>query len=274
MGALLAAPLALGTAAAHAQLIEGDSEQSSSQNLASNQSGGDQNSANTANSSQDVGATLIIGDVGQAGEQDVSSKQSGGDTQNSANTANNAQSLGSLILIGDARQRNRQRASADQSHKKGIQNSANALSNAQSIATDVIIGDSDQDNNQSSLTSQTAESTASEGSTIVFGGIIEISVDDDLPWSISGSSRSIRSAEPRRSTRAPRSTTRRSSSAARSHDASVSVRGAAGLHPRCHAPGLLLTGAGVLSSAIATARGAAHPGLPRYWRRSPTLGDT
>ena len=125
--------------------------------------------------------TLIIGDVGQAGEQDVSSKQIGGDTQNSANTANDAQSLGSLILIGDARQRNRQRASADQSHKKGIQNSANALSNAQSIATDVIIGDSDQDNNQSSLTSQTAESTASDGSTIVIGGIIEISVDDDLP---------------------------------------------------------------------------------------------
>lgn len=182
LGGLLAAGLLLGTTAARAQVVVGDAGQSNSQSIGANQTGADvQNSLNNANSTQEVDASVVIGNVDQAGQQDISTTQDGGGTQNSTNNANNAQVLGSFLVVGDAAQGNRQTVRTKQNTSEGVQNSTNNLNNTQLISVDVIIGDRDQDNDQTSSTEQTQEATDSSGSTIVIGGIIEISVDDDLP---------------------------------------------------------------------------------------------
>ncbi len=182
LGGLLAAPLMFGATAAQAQVIVGDIGQSNSQSLGATQNGASsQNSLNNANSTQDVNATVVIGDTAQSGQQDIATTQTGGSSQNSTNNANNSQTLGSLLVIGDTTQRNRQNVGTRQHTGGGAQNSTNNLNNGQLIAVDVIIGGRDQDNGQTSTTEQTQEASDGPGSTIVVGGILVVSVGDDLP---------------------------------------------------------------------------------------------
>lgn len=183
--ALMAAPCAIGTTAAHGQVLLGDVAQGNNQSITSDQDGGKtQNSGNAANSTQTVDAQLIVGDVGQSGEQTIGSKQNGGSTQNSTNVANNGQSIGTgdlgrPIIIGDVHQRNKQTVGTIQSTKKGTQNSLNIANNTQVIASYLILGDTAQINEQALSSSQVAKPGTATGSTIIIAGVGTIKIPGD-----------------------------------------------------------------------------------------------